>query len=247
MYNLKFNIMRFILGVLAFVFFFSACTGSSQSNGVIQIGAKEFEKSCIASGVQLIDVRTQEEFKQGHISGATNISISDPKFDELVKAFDLSKPTYVYCLSGGRSADAVAKLQDLGFKEIVELKGGMMAWRNTGLKEERGIAKLKTSNVTVEALIKSKNIVLVDVYADWCVPCKKLKPILSELSNENTAWLDLKKVNADQEQLIVEQFKVEVLPTLLVFKNGKELWRHQGFITKVDLENKLKEFKTTNN
>ena len=238
--------MKIILGFVGLLLFFSACSASSQSNNITQVDAKEFQKGC-STDLQLLDVRTSEEFAQGHISNALNVSISDPQFSTLVKKMDVNKPIYVYCLSGGRSSDAVGRLQELGFKKIVELKGGMMAWRSAGLNEESGVSKIKTAGVTSEELIKGKNVVLIDVYADWCVPCKKLKPILSELSSENSSWMELKKVNADQEQLLVEQFNVEVLPTLLVFKNGKELWRHQGFISKVDLENKLKEFKLKNN
>jgi len=77
---------------------------------------------------QLLDVRTPFEFKQGYIKGAKNINFFDKNFLEEVNSFDKSKPIYVYCKSGHRSGMAVKQMSKLGFKEIYELKNGIINW-----------------------------------------------------------------------------------------------------------------------
>ncbi|TXB62910.1 rhodanese-like domain-containing protein [Phaeodactylibacter luteus] len=79
--------------------------------------------------VQLLDVRTPEEYGAGHIEGATLINFFDADFVErTAAAFDKEKPLMLYCRSGNRSAKATAKLKAAGFKEIIDLKGGYNAW-----------------------------------------------------------------------------------------------------------------------
>ena len=78
--------------------------------------------------VQLIDVRTEDEFNGGHITNAKNISWSSETWSPLVGELDKTKPVLVYCLSGGRSKKAAAKLTELGFKEVLELDGGYLAY-----------------------------------------------------------------------------------------------------------------------
>ena len=79
--------------------------------------------------VQLVDVRTPEEFAEGHIAGAKNINVFDSDFvDEAEKALDKSKPVAVYCRSGKRSADAARELTENGFN-VTNLEGGILAWK----------------------------------------------------------------------------------------------------------------------
>ncbi|MBT8209239.1 MAG: rhodanese-like domain-containing protein, partial [Eudoraea sp.] len=79
--------------------------------------------------VQLVDVRTQREFRSGHIGKAMNIDFF--KGGEFIKAFedfDKQKPLYLYCRSGNRSQKAARKLVSLGFEKIYDLKGGILRW-----------------------------------------------------------------------------------------------------------------------
>lgn len=77
---------------------------------------------------QLVDVRTPMEYKQGYIKDAINIHLYDKDFEERVEQLDKTKPVYVYCKAGGRSAEAVAIMKEKGFTSIIELDGGMDAW-----------------------------------------------------------------------------------------------------------------------
>ena len=76
----------------------------------------------------LIDVRTFEEFNEGHIDGAINIDIFSPKFQEDVEKLDKDKKYFVVCRSGGRSMSAASAMESLGFSKIYNMAGGMMSW-----------------------------------------------------------------------------------------------------------------------
>ncbi len=84
--------------------------------------------------VQIIDVRTPEEFQSGYIEGAINLNIQDDRFSEQILQLDKSKPVMVYCAKGGRSARAAAQLKEAGFQEVYDLPGGMEAWLSAGKK-----------------------------------------------------------------------------------------------------------------
>ena len=87
-----------------------------------------YEKKITQPDVQLVDVRTPEEFSQGHIENAVNIDFMADDFDAKVANLDKEKPVMVYCKSGGRSAKASARLKELGFKTITDLEGGITNW-----------------------------------------------------------------------------------------------------------------------
>ena len=85
--------------------------------------------------VQLIDVRTPEEFHEAHIKNAQNIDWNGSQFEVEVAKLDKSKPILVYCKGGGRSKRAAQKLQELGFATIYELNGGFVQWSLDGFQK----------------------------------------------------------------------------------------------------------------
>ncbi|WP_432673186.1 rhodanese-like domain-containing protein [Flavobacterium sp. SM2513] len=110
-----------------------SCQGQ-ENKKIILLDAKTFsEKIDKKSEIQLIDVRTPEEFNEQHISGAKNINWKATDFEEKASKLDKSQPVYVYCKSGGRSAQATAKLSEMGFTEIYELDGGIGSWNKANL------------------------------------------------------------------------------------------------------------------
>ena len=84
--------------------------------------------------VQLVDVRTPKEFKESHLKGAQNICVTSDDFSEKVKTLDKSKPVYVYCKKGGRSADAAEQLKEMGFTKIYDMDGGILLWEKKRLE-----------------------------------------------------------------------------------------------------------------
>jgi rhodanese-related sulfurtransferase len=81
----------------------------------------------------VIDVRTPEEYSEGHLPNAINYDWNGDDFDEQVSQLDKEKPVLVYCRSGKRSASAASALRAQGFKQVYELKGGITEWKDKGL------------------------------------------------------------------------------------------------------------------
>lgn len=88
------------------------------------------------AGLVVLDVRTPQEYGEGHIAGATNIDFYEPDFVRMLDALDKEQPYFVYCRSGNRSARAVDAMRDLGFAEVYELEGGILTWLEAGLPVE---------------------------------------------------------------------------------------------------------------
>lgn len=111
----------------------AACTpspGAPDKGGPVKI--EQAEKQ-IAAGVQLVDVRTAGEWKEGRLKGAKLITSTEPGFLEKAKAsLDPAKPVLVYCRSGKRSEKAAAILREAGFVKVDEMKGGILAWKAAG-------------------------------------------------------------------------------------------------------------------
>jgi len=83
--------------------------------------------------VQLVDVRTDAEFKEGYIAEAQNIDFMSPTFESDIMILDKEKPVLLYCEKGGRSAKCAKKMIDLGFKKIYDMQGGFSKWQHEGL------------------------------------------------------------------------------------------------------------------
>ena len=83
-------------------------------------------------------------------------------------------------------------------------------------------------------IINSNDLVLVDFYADWCGPCKMMSPILQEVKTNLKEAVKIIKVNVDQHQELASHFMVRGVPTLMLFKKGKMLWRQSGVLSSKD-------------
>lgn len=105
-----------------------ACSCVKQQEGVNLVDSNKFEEQMKESTSQIIDVRTSEEFSDGHIVNAVNMDVTSDDFEAKIASLDKEKPVMVYCKSGGRSAKAAAILRDNGFKQVYDLDGGMIGW-----------------------------------------------------------------------------------------------------------------------
>ena len=118
-----------ILSVFVVLMSLTSCI-KKQVEGVQVVDIATYEKQLKQPEVQLIDVRTPEEFSQGHLENAKNINIMAEDFDAQVASLDKSKPVMVYCKSGGRSARASERLKELGFTTITDLEGRITNWNS---------------------------------------------------------------------------------------------------------------------
>lgn len=116
-----------LFSLFVLVIAFSSCIKKSVA-GVVLSDATSFEKKMSAPHVQLVDVRTSEEFAEGHLPKSVNIDVTSDDFESKVATLDKEQPVMVYCKMGGRSAKATEKLKELGFKNITDLEGGFSNW-----------------------------------------------------------------------------------------------------------------------
>ena len=92
-------------------------------------------------------------------------------------------------------------------------------------------------------LIKNSDLpVLVDFYADWCGPCKTLSPIVQQVSSDLHGRVKVIKVNVDKNQSASMQYGIRGVPTLILFKKGKILWRQSGMMQKNVLLNSIQKY-----
>lgn len=85
----------------------------------------------------ILDVRSPDEFASGHLANALNYDWNGAQFEKQIASLDKSKPVFVYCLSGRRSASAANKMRTEGFKMVYEMDGGMSGWRASQLPETK--------------------------------------------------------------------------------------------------------------
>jgi len=97
------------------------------------ISPTEMLKSIDSGSVQIIDVRTPEEFNEGHIKNAKNIDFLSPSFTKEISGLDKEKPVYIYCRSGNRSGKSVKDFLNAGFTEVYDLEVGIVGWKSQGL------------------------------------------------------------------------------------------------------------------
>ena len=93
----------------------------------------------------------------------------------------------------------------------------------------------QTARKTFQELIESDTPVLVDFYADWCGPCKAMNPIVQDVARQLANKARVVKVDIDKSQAASQQFQISAVPTFILFKNGKSIWRHSGMLDKNSL------------
>ena len=226
-----------------FLFFWAVNTISAQEKIIKQDPEAFFKELKSIINPQLIDIRNESEFQSAHIKKAIHLDWNRPDLEEhLLKGFNKEIPIFLYCQTGKVSDGAAVFLEELGFGKIYILMDGFEKWIGkskpyvSNSKEMKPLAFLSMENFNNK--IKENTFVLVDFYADWCGPCKIMDPILERISLDKSK-LSLFKIDADKNSSITEHFEIEEIPTLLLFKNGKQIWRNTGLITEKEIVEKI--------
>ena len=230
--------MRNVFFLVLFSSFLS-CKG--QADSLAKASADDFNKGISSANVQVLDVRTAGEFKTGYIKNALQADWNNKEqFTERLQYVDKDKPVYIYCLAGGRSAAAADWMRKNGYTNVVELTGGINAWKKAEKPLEGVVAEKQMTIDEYWAMISKDKTVLVDFGAKWCPPCVKMEPILDELLQTKDLNFQLVKIDGGIHTDVMTALNIEPIPFFIVYKNGKEVWRKQGIQTK---ENLLKQIK----
>lgn len=119
--------MKKISILILFVLMSFVATSQEVTNALLN--TENFKEVVVGKDVQLVDVRTPDEYNAGKIDDAINIDYFDQEtFKKEFEKLDKNKPVYVYCRSGHRSHESAVLLEQMGFKEIYDLEGGYIAW-----------------------------------------------------------------------------------------------------------------------
>ena len=227
-----------ILSLLFISFLFIRCQGQP-SKTVQTIDVKAYaEKLKTTENPQLLDVRTPEEFSVEYIENATNVNWNSNDFVTKTSNLDKTKPVFVYCKVGGRSAQAANKLAEMGFKEIYNLEGGILKWNAAGMAKPSNKI-IGISSQEFNELLKSDKKVMINFHAKWCEPCKKMTPYILKMQTEMKDQIAIIRLDADENKTLLESLKLDGLPVILIYENGKEIWRNIGFISEEDLKKHL--------
>ncbi|MBA4277134.1 thioredoxin domain-containing protein [Flavobacterium sp.] len=230
------KISSVFLLLLTFTIF--SCNGQTSKN-ITDIDTKTFsEKITAAPNAQIIDVRTPQEFASGHIDNAVNIDWLSDNFVANTQKLDKTKPVFLYCKTSNRSTQAAKKLEELGFTTIYNMKGGLLQWDAEGLSKPTDKIIGVCSQEYAELLNTDKKV-LIDFYAEWCAPCKKMTPYLLKMQKELADKVTIIRLNADENPTLVKEMKILELPTLLLYENKEIKWKHSGFISEEDLKKQL--------
>jgi rhodanese-related sulfurtransferase len=108
----------------------------NQSEAIELITPAEMKEISEIEGIQLVDVRTPSEYKEGHLPNALNIDFFDPNFEVNIQKLDKTKPVIVYCQRGSRSAKCASQLIANGFVKIYDLDRGFSKWKSSGFEVE---------------------------------------------------------------------------------------------------------------
>jgi rhodanese-related sulfurtransferase len=220
-------------------------TSNSSSKQInVTIPVDEFDKKLNETkDAQLVDVRTPEEYSEGHLKGAINYNLNAGDFDSNLNKLDKNKPVMVYCLAGGRSGEAAEKMKEKGFAEVYNMKGGMMKWNAANKPVEKGTSASANKGMSLAAFnkqITTDKYVLVDYNAKWCKPCKKMVPMLEGVADKRKDKVILVKIDADENKELLKEKGIDAIPVVELYKDGKLIWKHSGEIDETTL---LKETK----
>jgi rhodanese-related sulfurtransferase len=224
--------------LLCLLFFLSNSLFSQSIHG---LDANTFQLALkYNSQAQLIDLRVSLSYAEGHIKGALNLLYEDTNFEEIAYTqIDKKKPVYLYCQTGTESKNAVIFLKELGFMEVHYLDEGFTGWTSSSkpyvssLQTTRPIASFTLTNL--KQVLDNNQEVFLLLYSPLCSLCKVMKPVIRRNTGIGTP-IKLLEIDIKRELVIAEHFKTFDTPTMLLFRNGRQIWKYSGEISEENLQ-----------
>ncbi|WP_143960095.1 thioredoxin domain-containing protein [Litoribacter populi] len=243
--------MKLYLAILSLAVIFSACqhnpsTSQNQEASstvyINDVNAKRFKRAIEEGDGIILDVRTPEEVaSKGYIQNASLLDFYDEDFNDKINLLTKNKEIYVYCATGGRSIEVVQLLKSNGFDKIYHLERGLMDWENEGFDLVRdAIAKddkIEEWNLEeFEAMLVADKPILIDFHTVWCAPCRKMAPLIDQVEEDLKGIAIVKRIDLDRSKEVGKAYNLQGVPVFVIFKDGKEVWRHNGIISQEELK-----------
>ncbi|MBS7254756.1 thioredoxin domain-containing protein [Flavobacterium branchiicola] len=215
--------------ITAIVFLFTIAVSSQNKSGNTVSLDSFYTKIQGQKNPQIIDARGPEEFALNHIIGAVNFNLESKDYAKRIAALDKSKPVFTYSIGAGRSVWLADDLLKKGFKEVYSLEGGIANWIGGG-KPYFANSKSKLTLAEYNKIVTENNTVLVDIGSVYCGACKKVKPVLETIKAQYGENLKIVEIDLeDNTQIIADLKTIKVFPTLILYKNGKIIFKKEGF------------------
>lgn len=230
MKKLQNSILALVIMVIA------ACGSTNQSENNV-LSAIDFSTKMSESGAVLLDVRTPAEYAMGHLVGAQNMDVNNADFAEKAATLTKNQTTLVYCKSGARSKKAADLLAALGV-QVYDLDGGIINWTSNNMPVE-STQKEDKESFTMARYTKEtteNTLVLVDFHATWCGPCKMMAPHIEAMKAKYGDKLTVLKVDTDKSSEVAQHFKINAIPLVKLYKDGKEVYDRTGYHSAEELE-----------
>lgn len=213
----------------AIVFFLFTIVGFSQEKSPNTVSLDVYyAKIQNEKKPQIIDARGPEEFTLNHINGAVNFNLESKDYAAQVAKLDKTKPVFTYSIGAGRSVWLADDLLKKGFKEAYSLEGGIANWIGNG-KPFYANSKSKLTLAEYKKIIAENKDVLVDIGSIYCGACKKVKPVLETIKAQYGSNLKIVEIDLeDSPQVIADLKTIKVFPTLILYKDGKIVFKKDG-------------------
>ena len=140
--------------------------------------------------------------------------------------------------SRGIGREICLELAEMGFVKVYDLQGGIMKWNAAGLSKPSDKIVGMCSQEYGD-LLKSDKKVLINFYADWCEPCKKMTPYIKQMQTDLKGKVTVVRLNADENKTLISDLKLDGLPALLLYENATLKWKNVGFVSEEDLKKQL--------
>lgn len=222
--------------------------GADAAPALVQrVGPEEFKKLADSGQVTLLDVRTPTETRKGQIPGSSSIDMLDPAFATRVARVRKDLPLLVYCASGGRSAKVAETVKGMGFAKVYDLAGGLRAWSMKGFPITPPSADAKDAGARAMTpadfgkLLASPAPVLADFHTTWCLPCRKMAPVVDRLATSFGKRATVVRVDTDTSRELADTYRIEGVPVFILFDQGKEVWRGNGVLPEEELRRRVEE------
>jgi rhodanese-related sulfurtransferase len=238
------HIITLIVAIVSITLF--AQETSKQADQQLSFEAFETKLKQASSNAQIVDVRTDEEFKRNHLKGAVQLDITnETDVKNLLSKLDKNKPVFVYSINNGRSISFVKTLKEQQFKDAYFLPGGIAKWVGAGKPVETTTTTGISINDYKKELVSDK-LVLVEVGSKYCGGCAKLVPVVETVDKENPGKLKVVKVELFDNKQLGKELNIQSIPTLILYKGEKIVWQKNGAITKEDIETAIHHDYATN-